>query len=483
MFGHLIRKEILDHLLSVRFLILTGIGALTIWLSLYSGYADYLARLRDYRLAQAGTEQRIRQIEEADQVVPYYYWYEVTNIGFFEHKPPTPMSIFIRGLDPTLGRSISTTGTPQRRLRRSPVEAEPILGVFPPLDLGHVAQVVLSLFVLLFIYNAICGEKENGTLRLVSSYPVPKHLLLLSKFTGICTLSLCAFGLPLLLGLAVLLWMPQVRITDPEWVRLGGIVVAFLLYLVSCTCAGLFASCLAHRSATSFVILLVYWVTTVVVVPKVSLIAADALRPAPSIHEHQAKRYAIQLQYLRKWREARRKWHEQHNEEWRRTPEGREAYRRYYLKTRDEILTRQSQPLVDRLNEDFRNKYDQRTRLAVVLARLSPAFAFRNTVARLAGTGIDRHQSFEETFIRNHIRQIYSPWRTEKSERYVLSGIHPAKYGKQKWDLTGIPRFMFQEAGPGEVLRKALVDVLVLVLWALVFFSGACVSMLRYDVR
>ena len=55
MLGHLIRKEILDHILSLRFLILSGIGALVIWLSLYSSYSYYQERLSDYRLAQAAT--------------------------------------------------------------------------------------------------------------------------------------------------------------------------------------------------------------------------------------------------------------------------------------------------------------------------------------------------------------------------------------------------------------------------------------------
>ena len=98
--GHLIRKEILDHLLSLRFLILSGIGALIISLSLYDGHAYYRSCLRDYQQAQVATQDRIRQITDADD------WFEVSSVGYLIHKPPTPMNIFIRGLEPTLGRSI-----------------------------------------------------------------------------------------------------------------------------------------------------------------------------------------------------------------------------------------------------------------------------------------------------------------------------------------------------------------------------------------
>ncbi len=52
MLGFLIRKEILDHISGLRFLILSVLGAWIIWLSLFSGYGYYQDRLRDYRVAQ-----------------------------------------------------------------------------------------------------------------------------------------------------------------------------------------------------------------------------------------------------------------------------------------------------------------------------------------------------------------------------------------------------------------------------------------------
>ena len=108
-----------------------------------------------------------------------------------------------------------------QRLRRSPVEAEPLLGAFPPLDLGLVVQVVLSLFVLLFTYDAVCGDKEGGTLSLVASFAVPRHRLLVGKFFGALIPTLTAFGLPLLLGVSVMGLMPEVKVDD-EATRFGG---------------------------------------------------------------------------------------------------------------------------------------------------------------------------------------------------------------------------------------------------------------------
>ena len=259
MLGHLIRKEILDHILSLRFLILSAVGALVIWLSLYSGHTYYRTWLAGYRVAQTASEERIRQIAAAGDHV-YLPWEEVGSISYLVHKPPTPLSIFVRGLEPNLGQSIPVQGyRGNKRLKMSHVASEPILGVFPLLDLRLIVQVVLSLFVLLLTYDAVCGEKEAGTLRLAASFPVPKDRLLLGKLVGALIPSMMAFGVPLLLGIAVVLLLPDVAFTDPELVRLGWILVVFVVYLMVFTCVGLFASSVTHRVVTSFVILLAFW--------------------------------------------------------------------------------------------------------------------------------------------------------------------------------------------------------------------------------
>jgi hypothetical protein len=236
MLGRLIHKEILDQILSLRFVILAAIGAFTIWLSLYDGYANYQARLKDYHTARTMTEERLRQYQNVDGFTYRPLW-EFSGVGFEEHKPPTPLSIFARGLEMTLGRSIPTGYTKQQRLRQSPVEAEPTLGVFPPLDLGLV-------------------------------------LLLFGVYLGVMVL------------------------------------------------AGVAASSISYKSATSFILLLTFWVVTVVVMPRISLIVADGILPAPSTHEFQAKQKAMQRQTMLKRRAKLREW-EGGWKNWWESPEGR----------------------------------------------------------------------------------------------------------------------------------------------------------------
>ena len=472
MLGHLIRKEILDQLLSMRFIILSAISALAIWLSLYDGYAYYQDRVRDYRVAQTMTEERIAQYKEERSFV------KLRRYGFKEHKPPTPMSIFIRGLEPTLGRSIANFES-YKQLVGSPVEAEPILSIFPPLDLGLVVQVVLGLFVLLSTYDAVCGEKEAGTLRLTASFPVPRHQMLLGKLIGISVPVLAAFGLPLLLGIAVLLVRPNVQITLPEWGRLIVILETFGLYLSALMCAGLFASCLTHRSATSFVLLLSFWVATVVVVPRLSLIAAEALRPMPTLREQLAKRRTLSesMEFVTK---PFREW-EKENPDWHKNPESREA-RQIHNMERDREVRGNRKIVMNHFDEWFGVRYNARLNLALALARLSPAFAFHNAVVRLAGTGIDRHRRFETTFKRDYLR-VWWDWVYTSEQLDMFRESLPAKYGYPYRDFSDMPRLTYRETWPEAELQEALIDAALLALWGLAFFVGAYVAMLRYDLR
>ena len=474
MLGHLIRKEILDQLLSLRFIILSAIAALTIWLSLYDGYAYYQARVEDYRHARAFTEVRFPQLIEIPN------WGELGFYGFHEHKPPTVMSVFVRGLDPVLGRTISNSFASVRRLRWSPGETEPIQRIFPPLDLGFVVQVLLSLFVLLLTYDAVCGEKEAGTLRLISSFPAQAHRILLGKLFGILIPTLLAFGLPLCLGIAVLIAAPDVSIRAQEWMRLIVIVVVFGIYLSAYSCAGLLASCLTHRPATSFVLLLTFWVATVVVMPRVSLIAADVLRPAPSVSEHHAQRAAIEKEMHIKVVALDKQYQREHPE-FHKTPESREARQIQYWRTA-EGLRRQKRTEHDRLDAGFRSRYNTRLRLALMFARISPAFTFKNSIVRLAGTGIDRHNRFETTFTQVYMK-LYTSWKNTALHLDLFQENYPEKYGYPNRDYSKIPRFSYREIWPVREVQSAMIDVGLLALWGIAFFAGAYVSISRYDKR
>jgi len=75
------KKEILENLLSFKFAIITIFSIVLILTSIFIMYRDYQLRLENYEILQPESNQPIAII------------------------PPAQMSIFVKGLDESMGRS------------------------------------------------------------------------------------------------------------------------------------------------------------------------------------------------------------------------------------------------------------------------------------------------------------------------------------------------------------------------------------------
>jgi len=81
MLKSIIRKEILSNLLSYKFSIIIILSTILILVSIFVMYRDYCLALENYRVLQPKSNEAIAII------------------------PPTPLSIFAKGLDENLCRS------------------------------------------------------------------------------------------------------------------------------------------------------------------------------------------------------------------------------------------------------------------------------------------------------------------------------------------------------------------------------------------
>src|SRR5690606_23514469 len=97
---------------------------------------------------------------------------------------------------------MSTTG--ELKSTNSRFNEEPILAVFRFMDLEFLFSVVLSLFAVLFAYDAVNGEKERGTLRLALSNPVSRSTYIVGKLIGTFLSLFVPLLIPVLIGVLLL---------------------------------------------------------------------------------------------------------------------------------------------------------------------------------------------------------------------------------------------------------------------------------------
>jgi hypothetical protein len=227
------------------------------------------------------------------------------------------------------------------------------------------------------------------------------------------------------------------------------------------------------------VLLLAFWVATVIGLPRLSLVVASGVRPPPSSHLAEAEKAILYNDHLQKRLDMHAVWRQEHPG-WRDTPEGRDAHSAYFQWTREHFGEIRSQEN-DRIDEAFRNRRRAWLSLATSLARLSPAFAVNNASVALAATGVDRHQRFSDR-VREH-GKTHLGWVIDSKNRARQQQANPETHGEYRWDISDMPRFVHPQPGTDADVSTCLLDVSLLALWALLLFSGAFVAVLRYDLR
>ena len=265
----LIRRELLDNLMTFRFAAAMFITLLLVVANTAVLIKDYEQRLASYNTAAKTHRQQLRETKtySAGEIVV--------------DRPPNPLSIFNVGLDKRLGNQIWIYHAFVPTLWDAQMSGSdnPFLNIFNSIDITFIFEVVLSLMALIFAYDAIAGERERGTLRLVLTHPVSRGHILLAKYIGAMLCLLIPLMLSLLLSLILLTTTASFSLGTPDFLRIGGIVLASLAYLSVFYLIGLLISAATQRTSTALMISLFVWGFLVLVYPNMILAVTDSSEP------------------------------------------------------------------------------------------------------------------------------------------------------------------------------------------------------------
>ncbi|MFH1071789.1 MAG: ABC transporter permease subunit [Candidatus Glassbacteria bacterium] len=419
MLGTIIRKEIQENLFSYRFLVITLLTVVLVFTSLFVMYRDYQLRLENYELLRPTSSQPVAII------------------------PPSPLSIFINGLDANLGRGyeIRFGGTIMVGSKQQSVNT--LFRMFTTPDLLYVVKAVMALCALLFAFNAISGEKESGTIRLLLSNRLGRTELLIGKWIGGFASLAVPFVLLVLVGTVLVTLSPQVQFGGNEWLRLSLLLIAALVYLAVFYSLGMCISSLCRRSASALVISLFTWAVLVFVIPNLGNIAARQLVEIPSVQSLEIKRQVIWIKEIFEFIHGQ-------------------------TRSREEIQKRMAtiNSANDRLIADYRGLFNSLVDKTKEISRISPAAAYTFLATDLAGTGL-----LEE----RRAKQAVLEYKNQVWDKPTDSS------GKIEGDFSA---FSYQRSPVREIMAQGgLINLAVLLLFNTIAFSAAYVAFLRYDVR
>jgi ABC-type transport system involved in multi-copper enzyme maturation permease subunit len=469
MFRLLVEKELRDAAHSPKFYITFLAAAVLILLSFGVGARGFVVARQQYAAAVA---EDLRQLEGLTD------WLQVRDHQVF--LPPEPLTALVSGISGDIGRTIPITGRGELRADGTRFNEEPALAVFRFLDLDFLFQVLLTLFAIVFAFDAVTGEKERGTLRLSLSNALPRRTLILGKIAGVSASLILPLLLPILLG-CLLLPAFGVNLTGQEYARLALILVGGLLLVAAFVALSVLVSATARRSSSAFLVLLTIWIGSVLVLPRVAVLIAGRAVAVPSLDDINSQKTRLGMQLLRESREALGTFQA--------TSEDPEAIMKEIQARMEELQNdrdRKMAELASRLDEERENRQLWQSRVALGLARVSPTALFSLAATELAGTSTALPRRFLEQA--QAYQQEFGKFMLAKTGMNPGGGMVMMRIGRggeepKPIDPQELPPFQYAPTQLAEVLPAGCRDLGMLAVFGGVFLLGAVVRFQRYDVR
>ena len=463
----LIKKELLAHMLEFRFAITTALCVILAIISVSVLKMDLSAKKHDFEGNQTIYQQ---QVEE------YGDYSQLQRRGVKVDRPPQAFQMLFYGMEKTPDRTAEVSENFVEGFEGNP-NANPAVLLFPVADMLFIVAAVISLLAFFFSYDGISGERERGTLKLLMSYSVPRDQVILAKWIG----GYLSLALPFLMSLlvAALLILPSrnAAFTAADWGAFGLSALAAMLFIAVMFSVGLFVSTRCARSSTAITTLLLIWVLLALIVPNASPYFADRLSPIPSIssveRDIKEKVRSLNDTFWRSMRQthrnARRLKGAARAEAWKKIREQREEIRRETNETTEEII------------RAFERKLAHQIDVARALSRISPASSYIYASTDIGGTGI-RNEGRLIASLRTYQRE-FSQYVEAKME---ASGQQFTHWGSsdndEEYDVSDMPVFNYTSEEVSDRASSRMTDILLLAIYAVLFFMGTFLSFLRMDV-
>jgi hypothetical protein len=213
------------------------------------------------------------------------------------------------------------------------------------------------------------------------------------------------------------------------------------------------------------------------VIPKAAVITAGQLKPIPSVHEITAKKDAFLQQIQSEGQKGALEWIQKNQADAQKDPKAYQDKFRQFIQDYQQELTTKIDENNAALERDYQQKKRAQQELAVNLSRVSPASALTFGSMTLARTGVDEYDRFLAS-VRAY-KPIYTKWINSK----IGESINFQTGQSTNIKIEDMPQHVYQAEWLSRSLVRTIPDFALLTVMIIVFFVGAYVSFLRYDVR
>ena len=466
----LIQKEVMHHILSVRFVALLVMCLLLVPLTLSTNYRNYRQNLVDYQEAV-----KLANIEETtvNLKMPLEPELEVSKLIL----KPTALSVFANGLADTLPSYLGMTrnGITQG----APALVSSLSNLLGHLDFLFIVGTVFSLLALLFTFDAVAGEREAGTLRITLANSLPRDLFLWSKLIGGYIVFVVPFLVSLLFGLLVLVWQ-GFPLGEPEiFPRVLSLTLISLLYIGVFFAIGTVISTYLDNSKTALIVAFTVWVFAVLITPRVGFLAAKLIAPTRTSQSVYMEKTAMRDDFnavidKEKWRIIMEEIPpEEDGSIIVRGENGKKVDER--VKFLEEEYRLKFQDHANKLDRDYKRETERQEQLGETLSRITPTSSLIYLATNLTQTGKGTRSTYFQTGDR-----YYDMLHANMFSKIIDHITARVFTSEDTVTITQPPPL--ETITLGETFRQSAVDVLLLCFFAVVLTTVAFLKFFRSDI-
>ena len=471
MLSTLIQKEMMHHILSVRFIVLLLMCLLLVPLTLSMNYQHYRLNLVDYQEAIKIANAEEREVNTNMGLDPEL---EVSKLFL----KPTPLGIFANGLGDALPSYLGMTrnGIIQGPSALVSVSLSYLLG---HLDFLFLVGTVFSLLALLFTFDAVAGEREAGTLRITLANSLPRDLFLWSKLIGGYIVFVVPFLVSFLFGL-LLLVAQGFPLGEPDiFPRVLSLILASSIYIAVFFAIGTVISTYLDNSKTALIVAFTVWVFAVLITPRVGFLCAKFIAPTQTLQSVYLEKTAVREDINAEIKENQTKIH---GEVWK--GKSRLSYEEQFA-LGDEI-DRQMKPFheefrqkfkdsIDKIDRRYKREQARQERVAETLSRISPTSSLIYFTTNLTHTGKTKRNNYFQAGER-YYDVLDEDWFSK-----VVDHVN-SRWSDPKKNIKIAQPPALETPTLGDTFRQSVMDILLLSLFAVVLTTAAFLKFFRSDI-
>jgi len=475
MFGDLIKRQLVEDILSFRFLMSVVIILSTVILFSLVFIANYHNLLDAYSKSRISNENTLMSFCKAPSS-------NLDFVSLYCLMKPKPEMFISEGLegkmppgflfstrpyfiqDAKQEKEVLYTHISHRDLSSSAFSASP--------DMTFIVQFLLSFFAVVLTFNAVSSEKERGTLRLVYSNSLKSAYFILAKYIAAFLILSLPLLLGLILGLILLFSISASSFSSSLTLSFLLFWIISLVYLSVFILVGLLCSTISHSSKTSLVLCLLSWIFLVVIIPKstgalLSLKEFD-VPTEEEIHELANSAEKATMGIFNKQLSGN------------------------YMRGLDEDHKREAKLRanyeIDKSRQDVFDYYLRKKLSAIKTVRainsVLPASAFEFSASCISGTGLFHFENLwiqTKRYGNDFISFLKDNASILKKDAYFYPDSDSVS--NKPIDANAIPRFEDKNIKPGEKIRGALPYIAILIMCNLLLFILVFYRFQRYDIR